>query len=160
MAIRNPSGAIYGTLVAAAVLSTEASSRDGVGEIALVVLATLMTYWLAHGYADMLPERARQQAVGARVHPVRDLGRALRNEWSIVGGCGSLLAVLLVSAALGASTNIAVDLALGFAVFELFLWGLLAARWAGLRGWSVAAYGLGSAVLGLAIATLKVLLQH
>jgi hypothetical protein len=146
--------------VASAVLSTEASTRDGVGEIALVVLGTLVVYWFAHGYSEMLPERARHRAAGGRVRALTDLGRALRNDWSIVGGCGSLLTVFLVSAWLGASTNTAVDLALGFAVIELLVWGLLAARWADLHGWAVVAYGLGSAGLGLLIGSLKVLVQH
>jgi hypothetical protein len=159
-ATHNPSGAIYGTLVASAVLATEASSRDCVVEIALVVLATLIVYWFAHGYSDMLPERARHSAAGGKAHALADLGRALRSEWSIVSGSGSLLGVLLLSAALGAEENAAVDIALGFAVLELLLWGMLAARRADLRRWAMVGYGLGSAGLGLAIGALKIALQH
>jgi hypothetical protein len=156
---QHSSGAIYGTLVASAVLVTEAKTRDGVAEIVAVVLATLIVYWFAHAYSDLLPQRARHRAAGGKAHALSDLGRALRSEWPIVGGSGSLLAVLLISSALGAGINTAVDIVLWFAVLELAFWGLLAARAAELRGWAVVGYSLGSAVLGLAIATLQVLLH-
>ena len=71
-----------------------------------------------------------------------------------------MMPVLLLSAALGAEENTAVDIALAFAVLELLLWGMLAARRADLRRWAMVGYGLGSAGLGLAIGMLKVLLQH
>jgi hypothetical protein len=141
------------------VLATESKSRDGVVEIAFVALTTLIVYWFAHAYADMLPQRAHHRADGGKAHALFDLGRALRSEWPIVGGSGSLIAVLLISAALGAGTDTAVDIALWFAVLELLLWGILAARAAELRGWAVLTYGLGSAVLGLLIGALRVLLH-
>jgi hypothetical protein len=153
------SGAIYGTLVASAVLATEGSTRDSVLEIALVVVVTLVVYWFAHGYAEMLPERGRDKAGGHEADALVDLGRALRKEWPIVGGSASLLGVLLLASLLGADTNSAVDIAVWFAAFELLLWGTLAARQAELRGWPMVAYGLGSAGLGLAIGILKVLLH-
>jgi hypothetical protein len=153
------SGAIYGTLVASGVLATEGSTRDGVGEVALVVLVTLMVYWFAHGYAEMLADRARERAVGGKAHALVDLGRALRKQWSIVGGSVSLIVVLFLGALLGADTDTAVSIAVWFAVLELLLWGTLAARQAELRGWPMVAYGLGSASLGVAIGILEVLLH-
>jgi hypothetical protein len=153
------SGAIYGTLVASAVLATEGSTRDGVLEIALVTLVTLVVYWFAHGYADMLAGRAHDGAAGGKANALVDLARALRRESSIVGGSASLLGVLLLSSLLGAETSTAVDIAVWFAVLELLLWGILAARLAELRGWPMIAYGFGSACLGLAIGILQVLLH-
>jgi hypothetical protein len=153
------SGAIYGTLVASAVLATEGSTRDSVLEIALVVLVTLVVYWFAHGYADMLAVRARDGAAGGQPNALADLGHALRREFSIVGGSASLLGVLLLSSVFGAGTSTAVDIAVWFAVLELLLWGILAARAAELRGWHMVAYGFGSACLGLVIGILQVLLH-
>jgi hypothetical protein len=158
-ASRHLSGAIYGTLVASAVLATEGNSRDSLLEIDVVVVATLMIYWFAHGYAEMLSERATSIAAGGKADALVDLGRALRKEWPIVGGSVSLLVVLLLSALLGADTHTAVNIAVWFAALELLLWGTLIARQAELRGWPMAAYGLGSAALGLAIGILKVMLH-
>lgn len=157
--VRNPSGAIYGTIVAAAVLASEGNSHEGVVEMAGVVLVTLVVYWLAHGYAEMLPHRARYGASGLRVSIVGDLVGALRAEWPIVGGSFALIFVLLLAGLLGAGTETAVDVTLWFAALELLVWGAIAARAARLRGWAILGYAAGSAFLGVLIATLKVRLH-
>jgi hypothetical protein len=157
--IDNPSGTIYGTLVGSSVLAAEGGKHEGVGEIAVVVLVTLVVYWFAHGYSEMLGARAQRTSTDGRPHAVRDLLRALREEWPIVGGSLALLVVLLVAALLGADVNLAVDVALWFAVAELLLWGLLAARAAHIRGWSMVLYGAGTALLGVVITGLKILLH-
>jgi hypothetical protein len=157
--LRNPSGAIYGTLVAAAVLAGESNTHDGLVEMAGVVLTTVVVYWLAHGYAEMLPQRARHDAQGLPVSIVRDLWGALRAEWPIVGGSFALIFVLLLAGSLGAGTGTAINVALWFASAELLLWGALAARAARLNGWTIVGYAAGSAALGVIIATLKVRLH-
>ncbi len=155
----NPTGTIYGTLIGAAILAAEGSKREGIGEIAIAVLVTLVVYWFAHGYADMLPARAESPSPRGRLRPLSDLGHALREEWPIVAGGLALLAVLLLAGLLGASPELAVDVALWFAVVELLVWGMVAARAARVTGWPMVLYGFGSAALGVAIATLKVLLH-
>jgi len=50
-----------------------------------IVLATVVIYWLAHGYAEMLLQRARHDAQGVPVSIVGDLWGALKAEWPIVG---------------------------------------------------------------------------
>ena len=155
----NPSGAIYGTLLGASVLATEGSKREGIGEIALVVVVTLVVFWFAHGYADMLPARMQRVSSDGRPHVLRDLGRALREEWPIVGSPLTLVGALLLANLLGADVNLSVDLALWFGVAELFVWGLLAGRTARLRGIWLPLYGLGSAGLGVVITFLKILIH-
>jgi hypothetical protein len=157
--VDKPSGTIYGTLVGSSVLAAEGSKREGVGEIAVVVLVTLAVYWFAHGYSDMLPARAERISSDGRPHALRDLQQALRAEWPIVGGSLALVAVLLLAHLLGAGVNLSVDVALWFAVAEQAFWGLLAARAAQIRGWPMLLYGAGTAALGVVLTCLKVLLH-
>src|SRR3954453_6960447 len=107
----------------------------------------------------MLAARAEQAASDGRPHALRDLGRALAEEWSIVGGSLAFVAVLLLADLLGAGVNLAVDIALWFAVVELLIWGLVAAYSAQIRGWSMILYGMGTAALGVIITSLKILLH-
>jgi hypothetical protein len=157
--IDNPSGTIYGTLVGASVLAAEGGKREGIGEIAFVVVVTLVVYWFAHGYSEMLPARAARPTSDGRPHALRDLTRSLRTDWPIVGGPLALIGVLLLASLFGADANLAVDLALWFAVAELLLWGVLAARAANLQGFWILLYGLGSASMGVVITLLKILLH-
>src|SRR4051794_17812837 len=71
--VDNPSEAIYGTLLGASVLAAEGSKREGIAEIALVVVVTLVVFWFAHGYADMLPARMQHVSSDGRPHVLRDL---------------------------------------------------------------------------------------
>lgn len=157
--VDNPSGTIYGTLVGSAVLAAEGGKHEGAGEIAFIVLATLLIYWFAHGYSDMLEARAERPSLDGRPHALRDLRHALGAEWSIVGGSLALVAVLLLADLLGAGVNLAVNVALWFAVVELLIWGLVAAYSAQVRGWAMIGYGVGTAVLGVIITSLKILLH-
>src|SRR5579859_1701414 len=50
----NPSGTIYGTIVAASTILAAAEGTHDVAEIALTVVATLLLYWVAHAYAEVL----------------------------------------------------------------------------------------------------------
>src|SRR3954454_7829790 len=106
--VDNPSGTIYGTLVGASVLAAEGGKREGVGEIAFVVVVTLVVYWFAHGYSEMLPARAARPTSDGRPHAMRDLSRSLRTDWPIVGGPLTLVGVLLLTSLLGADVNLAV----------------------------------------------------
>lgn len=56
----NPSGAIYGTIVATAVVA--AGAHDGSpGRLALGVTLTLLAFWLAHVYAQILQRGLHDQ---------------------------------------------------------------------------------------------------
>ncbi|RPH33612.1 MAG: hypothetical protein EHM90_06275, partial [Chloroflexi bacterium] len=50
----NPRAAIYGTIVASAVIATTAGGHESPALILEATLATLLVFWLAHVYADFL----------------------------------------------------------------------------------------------------------
>jgi cation transporter-like permease len=56
----NPRAAIYGTIVASAVIATTAGGHESAELILEATLATLLVFWLAHVYADFLGHRLRR----------------------------------------------------------------------------------------------------
>jgi hypothetical protein len=151
---RNPATTIYGTIVAAALVAGEDDADVGIGYIIGTVLATLVVYWLAHVYADLLAPDDHAENPG---HPTRhEIAIALVDEWGHVAGGLGPVATLLIAHLAGASVELAVDLALGVAVAELAWWGVLSARKAELHGGWVLLYALLAALLGGLIVVLKV----
>jgi hypothetical protein len=57
---RQPRAAIYGTIVASAVIATTAGGHESAELILEATLATLLVFWLAHVYADFLGHRLRR----------------------------------------------------------------------------------------------------
>jgi hypothetical protein len=156
---QNPGATIYGTLVAAALLATEAGANETLGETVGTILATLVVYWLAHAYADLLA----RQALAEGDEPVRPAWRgvveSLTQELGIIAGGLGLVIVLVVVDLAGASLSVAVDAAQACSIAQLVAWGVFAARRAHLaRGWMVV-YALASAGLGVLIGLLKIALH-
>jgi hypothetical protein len=156
---QNPGAMIYGTIVAAAVLATEAATGNSLGEMAGTILATLVVYWLAHVYADLLA----RQALAEGDEPVKPTWGALvasmTQELGIIVGGAGMVAVLVVVDLAGASQEVAVDAAQLCSIAQLVAWGVFAARRAHLRyGWMLL-YALTSAALGVLIGLLKIALH-
>ncbi len=156
---QNPGATIYGTLVAAALLATEAGAHDTLGETVGTILATLVVYWLAHAYADLLA----RQALAEGDEPARPDWHAavesLAQELGIIAGGLGLVLVLVIVDLAGASLSVAVDAAQLCSIAQLVAWGLFAARRAHLRpGWMVV-YAMASAALGVLIGLLKIALH-
>ena len=65
----NPRGAIYGTIVATAVIGASATGGKAPELILIATVATLLVFWLAHVYADVLDHGLRHgraaKAVGS-----------------------------------------------------------------------------------------------
>lgn len=155
----NPGATIYGTIVSAALIAGEGAANTAVPKIVGTVLATLLVYWLAHAYADILARHAAADPDEPSRPTWRGVGESLTEEWGIVGGGLGLVVVLVVVDLAGGGGQLAVNLALLCAVAELVLWGVLAARRAHLRpGW-VVVYALVSAALGVLLGLLKISLH-
>jgi len=79
---RNYAGAIYGTIISMAVITTASKDASlGPGMIAGWAAATAFIFWLAHVYADIVAQgyaRPREARVLVR--------RAVRREWPLVQG--------------------------------------------------------------------------
>ena len=141
---------IYGTIITAAVLAA-AGPTESVADVAVTVLVTLLVYWIAEQYSDLLGE----QLHGGHLPSWRAVGAALATTWSMVSASFIPLAVLLLAGLATASTAAAANAALVVAVLLLMVYAWLAGRAARLRGWQLAVITSLAAVLGLLMIALK-----
>ncbi|SNT64475.1 hypothetical protein SAMN05421812_11753 [Asanoa hainanensis] len=142
-----PAG-IYGTVICAATLA--ASGNYSVGRVAATVLVTLLVYWLAERYAELLGLAARGTSVTRT-----DVLHVLTAGWALIQASITPLLVLLLSRLAGASSAAALDAALAYTVALLVVLGWLSARGAGLTGWPRWAATAFAGVLGLVVVALK-----
>ncbi|MDQ4042157.1 MAG: hypothetical protein M3141_10485, partial [Actinomycetota bacterium] len=119
----NLAGAIYGTVVVTA-LVTALSEDESVspGELAISITATMLAFWLAHAYANLLAGEATDRRLPGR----RDVRAALAREFTIVEPVGVPVAFLMLGELGLVSAETSEDLAIagGLAVLGLAGWGL------------------------------------
>ncbi len=142
---------IYGTILAAATIAGVADASHDLLEIVLAVVTTVVVYWIAHAYAEVL---------GRVEGPARTWASArheLATSLPMVTACALPVAVLIIAEALGAGVQTAAVLALGLVVLQLLWWGYITP----LSG--VRRRRLGSSLLfgglGVAIVILKLLVH-
>jgi hypothetical protein len=128
-AARRRSAGIYGTIVASAVLAAGGAHLRTV-PLAITVVVTLLVYWAAEGYAELLGEHAHAGHLPTRTQ-VRG---SLAAIWPMVSASYVPLLALLVARVLGAGTKTAATVALVVAIALLLVQG-----WMGGRGPSCAA---------------------
>lgn len=148
----NLAGAIYGTIVAMAVIAT-ASKEGTFGPVGIAVWAatTAIVFWLVHVYADI---------VGAGYSTVREaIGHtrsALRSQWPIVQGAMIPAAAMLCAPIGLANDDNASYVAVGVGILTLFGTGLVIGT-RDRRSWSRRLLiGSVNAFFGLVILALKV----
>jgi hypothetical protein len=138
---------IYGTIITAGVL---ASAGDGLStlDLALSVLITLMVYWVAEEYAEILGEHL---AGGRQL----DWRYALAATWPMLGASFLPLLLLVLARLAGAGRSAAANVALVAAVCELMVYAWAAGHAAQLRGRQHLAVTFAAAMLGLLMIILK-----
>jgi hypothetical protein len=124
--------------------------------LAVTVVVTLVVYWLAEQYANLLAEHTHAGRLPSRARIRANLAEA----WPMVTSSYLPVAALLVASGLGASSVWAARVALGVAVVLLVIYGYAAGRAAGLNGIRLVAVTGVAAALGVAMIVLKTLLQH
>jgi hypothetical protein len=146
---RRRAAGIYGAIITAAIFDT-AGSHLPTAALVITVVVTLLVYWLAEEYAELLGE----QAEGGRLPSRASIRRALAASWPMVSASFAPLLALLLARLAGASALAAANVGLAAAIVLLTIHGWSASRAAQLRGWqlffatSVAA-GLGLLMIGL-----------
>ena len=147
-------GAIYGTIVAMALIAG-AAADPGHGGLLWLTVATLFVFWLAHVYAQTLSHHLK----GAKRLEWPAVKAAMVEEWPLLEGPIPLLVVLALGELHVLEGRTAIRLALWIGVIELVTWGILYARrqqW----GWLPAATaGAVNGLLGLAIVFLEVVVH-
>jgi hypothetical protein len=151
----NPSGAIYGLIVIAALLAAESGRHETYLETFASGVIAACLYWLAHAYATVLGKRlmSRQHLTALA------LARALAHDWAIMRGASVPLLALLIAWIAGASQQAAVNAALWSAAAGLVVLELAAgSRVHNRRGELVLEVCVGLA-LGLGVIALRVVLH-
>jgi hypothetical protein len=152
---RRRAAGIYGTIVTAAVIAAGGNQLT-TAQLEVTVLVTLIVYWLAEQYAELLGEHTH----GGRL-PRRDqVLSSLTAAWPMVSASFIPLLSLLVTRLAGASATEAALIALVVTVVLLVVHGYTSARAAGLTGIRRVLVTATAGVLGVAMVVLKALLQH
>ena len=155
-ATRNPASAVYGTVLAGSLIAVEGARDDvNVPRLVTVVLVTQCVYWLAHSYSELIGGR-----INSGQRPRRgEITQLLREDWSLVTASFVPLAVTVLGWAAGVPANSAVLAGLWANVATLAGWALLAGRRARLRSAELLLYVVVSAVFGIALVLLKILVH-
>src|SRR6201986_822536 len=147
---RRRAAGIYGAIVTAAIPDT-AGGHVSTVVLVISVVVTLLVYWIAEEYAEVLGEHTAGGRLPSRAY-IRD---ALAATWPMVSASfAPLLAVVLATLA-GASALTAANAGLVVAMTLLAIHGWLAGRAAQLRGWKLLTATSIAAGLGLVMILLK-----
>jgi len=153
---RRRAAGIYGTIVTAAILDV-AGGKLPTDTLVVAVVATLVVYWLAEQYAELLGEQSEGEAV-----PTWDFIRGrLDDTWPMVSASFLPLLALVLARVAGVSGFAAANVGLVTAVVVLMFHAWAAGRSARLRGRQLLFATSIAAGLGLAMILLKdVVLTH
>jgi hypothetical protein len=150
----NPRGAIYGTIVASAVIAASNAGGKSPDLILTLTVSTLLVFWLAHVYAHFLDHEVRHDRTRWKV-----LASVMGHELSMLAAPALSILFLLLGTLGLLNETLAVRLALWIGVVQLVGWGIDIARRRG-RAWPAALLtGLINGAFGLIVIVLEVLLH-
>ena len=147
---RSRAAGVYGNVITTAILNT-AGGRLPTDALVTAVVVTLLVYWIAEEYAEVLGE----QATGGRLPGWAYIQQALESTWPMVSASFAPLLALVVARLAGATTLEAANVGLAVAFVLLAFHGWRAAVAAQLRGWQLFAACSVAAALGLIMILLK-----
>ncbi len=139
--------AVYGTVLTAGVISAFSLYNEGILALILRTSGTVLVFWIAHVYAEIVGNRDS----GWRLAVREALQRSAGLLWALIVP----LVTLATAAVLRTTENTAVDMALWACVGTLALLGWWAARQRHARLPGKILTAAGTATLGLALITLK-----
>jgi hypothetical protein len=153
---RTLASAVYGQIVSTAVVVTASEYPDyGAGDIALTVLATMLVFWAAHAFAEVVTERLLRGSAMSWQEVLAVMGQELPLVQSAVP---ALLALGLGAVGiLGYAAS--VDLAIALGVLALFGWGVVIGRHSRLPWWKTVGLAAINGLFGLLLVLLKILVH-
>lgn len=147
---RRRAASIYGAIIAAAIIAASGGKLSTVA-LALAVVVTLVVYWVAEEYAEVLGE----QAEGGRLPTWASIRGMLADTWPMVSASYAPLLALVLARLGGASSLTAANVGLGLAVAVLTIHGWSAGRAAQLSGLRLLLSTSVAAALGIVMILLK-----
>lgn len=145
---------IYGLIVTASVLATGGPSLP-VLPLAVAVFVTLLVYWLAEEYAELV-EHTSAGHLPTWAHTTS----LMRAKWPMVTASYIPLLIMVLARLLGSTTSTAALLALIGTVLLLMLSAWRAGRSAGLTGLAQGGMTVVAGALGIVMILLKIGLGH
>jgi hypothetical protein len=153
---RRRAAGIYGTIITAAILAA-AGGHLSTLPLAVSVVITLLVYWVAEEYAELLGE----QVEGGRLPTWPHVRAALAGTWPMVTASYLPLLALAATRLAGGSPPAAANAALTVAVVLLVIHAWWAGRAAHLQGRQLVVITAAAAGLGVVMVLLKdVVLVH
>ncbi len=146
---RRRAAGIYGAIITAAILAA-AGGHLPTGALVVSVVVTLLVYWLAEEYAELLGE-----ATGGKLPSRAHIRQALAATWPMVSASYLPLLALVLARAAGASALVAANVGLVATILLLTAHAWTAARAAKLHGWRLLFAVSVAAALGLTMVALK-----
>ena len=147
---RRRAAGIYGAIITAAILAAAGGHLPTVALVVSVVV-TLLVYWLAEEYAELLGEQATGGILPSRAY----IRAALAATWPMVSASYLPLLALVLARAAGASSNVAANVGLVATILLLIAHAWIAGRAARLHGWQLIFAVSVAAALGLTMVVLK-----
>ena len=147
---RRRAAGIYGAIITAAILDT-AGGHVSTTALVISVVVTLLVYWIAEEYAEVLGEHT----TGGRLPSWATIQGALISTWPMVTASYLPLLAVVVARVAGASELTAANVGLAVAIVLLTVHGWLAGRGAQLQGWKLLWVTSIAAALGLVMILLK-----
>ena len=141
---------VYGAIITAAILAA-AGGKLPTAALVVSVVVTLLVYWLAEEYAELLGEQTEKGVLPTWAY-VRE---ALAATWPMVSASFLPLLALVLARVAGASPLTAANVGLAVAVVAMTIHGWLAGRAAQLRGRRLLFVTSAAAGLGLVMILLK-----
>ena len=150
----NYAPAIYGSLLVTSVIAVQWRTDAVTDGIALGVVFSVLVFWLAHAWSEIVNRRVRGQVSVAEAREIAF------DEASMLSSLLVPALVLAIAPRVGATIDTAVALALIVSIAQVFLWGLVVGR-AAHRGWALPlVVAIVDSLLGVAIVALKVAVLH
>jgi hypothetical protein len=147
---RRRAAGIYGAIITAAIIDA-AGGHLPTTALVVSVVVTLLVYWLAEEYAELLGE----QAEGGHLPSRASIRGGLAATWPMVSASYAPLLALLLARLAGASALAAANVGLAAAIVLLTIHGWSAGRAAQLRRWQLFFATSVAAALGLLMIALK-----
>jgi hypothetical protein len=147
---RRRAAGIYGAIITAAILAA-AGGHLPTGALVVSVVVTLLVYWLAEEYAELLGEQATGGILPSRAY----VRQALAATWPMVSASYLPLLALVLARAVGASSYVAANVGLVATILLLITHAWIAGRAAKLHGWQLFFAVSVAAALGLTMVALK-----
>jgi hypothetical protein len=151
---RNYAPAIYGSLLVTGIVAVQWRTDASTDTIAITVLVSVLVFWLAHVWSEIVNRRVHGQITLAEARGIAATESSML--WSLIVPA----IALAIGPRLGMSVDNTIELALVICIGQLFLWGVIVGR-AAHRGWVLPlVVALVDSLLGIVLVALKVAVLH